>query len=38
MFSLFCTAAGGGRAHATCLGIEATISMGKINVNLTENA
>ena len=27
-----------GRAHATCLGIEATISMEKIKVNLMENA
>ena len=29
MFSLFCTAAGGGRAHTACLGIEATISVDK---------
>ena len=34
VFSLFCIAAGG----ATCLGIEATISVEKIKVNLTENA
>ena len=38
MFSLFCTAAGGGGAHATCLVIEATISVEKIKVNLTGNA